>query len=356
MTDSPAVRHNADQWLALAQGATRSSIGACGARGPGPGVSSLPESCADLVSVIIPCYNQARFVGETIESVLAQTHRRHEIIVVDDGSADDPASVVARYGVRFIRQERQGVATARNTGWHASHGAFTVFLDGDDRLLPEALAVGHEVFLAHPDCGFVFGHGRLIDPAGCEMLPNFLSVIPDAGGYEQLLERNPIAFPAVAMFRRDVMEAVGGFRAVVGRRRIDNTSDYDLYLRVAERFPIHSHCVLVAEWRQHGTNTSRNSIMMLHSALAVLKSQRLPPTDRVRHRAARQRGLKRVRTFYGERLIEELRNEVRTGQISWLRFCIGVLTLMRHFPSGLMENVARKTRRMIAGHPAGGHS
>jgi len=314
-------------------------------------VYGLLESCGDLVSVVIPCYNQARFVGETIESVLAQTHRRHEIIVVDDGSADDdPASVVTRYGVRFIRQERQGVATARNTGWHASHGAFVVFLDGDDRLLPEALAVGYEVFLAHPECGFVFGHGRLIDPAGCEKFPNFLPVVRDAGGYEQFLEHNPIVFPAVAMFRRDVMEAVGGFRATVGRRRIDNASDYDLYLRVAEHFPIHSHCVPVAEWRQHGTNTSRNSIMMLHSTLAVLKSQRLPPTDRGRCRAARRRGLKRLRTFFGEQLVEELRNEVRVRQIGWCRLCIGSLTRMLHDSSGLMGNVARKNRGMIAGH------
>src|SRR5262245_11289001 len=217
MTSGAAVRDNPEQWLA--QGMIRSSIVLCGVRGPGPGVSDLPDSCADLISVIIPCYNQARFVGETIESVLAQTYRRHEIIVVDDGSPDDPASVVARYRVRFIRQERRGAATARNTGWHASRGAFTVFLDGDDRLLPEALAVGHEAFLAHPDCGFVFGHGRIIDPAGREVLPNFLlPVSPDEGGYERLLDRNPLPFPAVAMFRRAAVEAVGGFRAAVGRR------------------------------------------------------------------------------------------------------------------------------------------
>ena len=91
---------------------------------------------AALVSVVIPCYNQAHFLGEAIESVLAQTYPHLEIVVVDDGSTDNTGEVAARYpGVRYVRQENQGLAAARNTGLRHSSGDYLVFLDADDRLL-----------------------------------------------------------------------------------------------------------------------------------------------------------------------------------------------------------------------------
>ena len=109
------------------------------------------------VSVIIPCYNGARFLSETIESDLAQTYPHFEVIVVNDGSIDTTEEVVSRYfGVRYIRQENQGVAIARNTGLSESHGAYVVFLDQEDRLLPNALEVGINCLKTHTDCTFVY--------------------------------------------------------------------------------------------------------------------------------------------------------------------------------------------------------
>src|ERR687885_795015 len=111
-----------------------------------------------VVSVVIPCYNQAHFLGEAIESVLAQSYPHFEIVVVDDGSTDNTSEVAARYpGVRCIRQNNQGVAAARNTGIRESNGSYLVFLDADDRLLPEALEVGLEQLKVHPECAFVSG-------------------------------------------------------------------------------------------------------------------------------------------------------------------------------------------------------
>ncbi len=93
-----------------------------------------------MISVIIPCYNQAHFLYEAIESVLAQTHHDFEIIVVDDGSTDSTAEVAAGHpDVRYVRQPNRGVATARNTGLRESEGEYLVFLDADDHLLPAAL-------------------------------------------------------------------------------------------------------------------------------------------------------------------------------------------------------------------------
>src|ERR687894_2072239 len=98
-----------------------------------------------LVTVVIPCYNQAHFLGEAIESVLSQTYPHFEIVVVDDGSTDNTSEVASGYPpdkVRLIRQENKGLSAARNAGLGRSGGEYVVFLDSDDRLLAEALEVG----------------------------------------------------------------------------------------------------------------------------------------------------------------------------------------------------------------------
>ena len=94
------------------------------------------------VSVIIPTFNAAVLLGEAIASVLAQTYREFEIIVVDDGSTDTTAAVVTSFAsrqIRYIYQANQGVGAARNTGVKAASGALLVFLDHDDLLLPDCL-------------------------------------------------------------------------------------------------------------------------------------------------------------------------------------------------------------------------
>src|SRR6185503_10394131 len=96
-----------------------------------------------LVSIIIPCYNQGRYLGDAIESVLRQSYRRLEIIVVDDGSTDDSSQVARKYSdVKLRRQENRGFSRARNAGLEASRGDYLVFLDADDRLLPGAIQAG----------------------------------------------------------------------------------------------------------------------------------------------------------------------------------------------------------------------
>jgi hypothetical protein len=137
---------------------------------------------AALVSVVIPCYNQAHFMPDPIESVLAQTHPHHEIVVVDDGSTDNTQEVVGRYpGVRCIRQRNCGLAAARNTGIRRSNGDYLVFLDADDRLLPDALQVGLDDMRAHPECAFVSGRYRHIGIDGTPLPTPELPCVGDDG-------------------------------------------------------------------------------------------------------------------------------------------------------------------------------
>src|SRR4051812_14269251 len=89
------------------------------------------------VSIVITTYNHAHFLSEAIESAVNQSTAPREIMVVDDGSSDNPAAIVAKYpDVRFVRQSNQGLSTARNTGLDLAVGRYVVFLDADDRLLP----------------------------------------------------------------------------------------------------------------------------------------------------------------------------------------------------------------------------
>ncbi|MEO6860501.1 MAG: glycosyltransferase family A protein, partial [Microcoleus sp.] len=110
------------------------------------------------VSVVIPSYNSTQFLPEAIESVLEQSYPPFEVIVVDDGSTDETKEVCDRYPtVKYVYQNNQGVAAARNTGLRVSTGEYILFLDSDDCLLPEAIEIGVKHINALPEVGFVFG-------------------------------------------------------------------------------------------------------------------------------------------------------------------------------------------------------
>jgi len=118
----------------------------------------------DAVAVVIPCYNYAHLLGEALDSALAQTERPGDILVVDDGSPDDTAGVVARYaerGVRYLRRPNGGPAAARNTGAREVEGEFVVFLDADDRLDPNYLARTRQALAAAgPEIGYAYTQCR----------------------------------------------------------------------------------------------------------------------------------------------------------------------------------------------------
>jgi glycosyltransferase involved in cell wall biosynthesis len=250
-----------------------------------------------LVSIIIPCFNQSHFLKDAIKSVLAQTHRTFEIIVVDDGSTDATAAVSALYPhVRCVRQENQGLASARNTGLASSRGEYLVFLDADDRLLPDALQIGLECLQERPRAAFAYGHYSWISADGENRGPG----TPPYEGidhYEAFLRVNFVGTPAAVMFRRYAFEVIGGFDI-----RVSPAADYDVYLRVAKEFQIFGHGKLVAEYRRHDQNMSRNSTLMLRSVLTVLRSQEQHLSNAPRYQGALATGVNCWCSYYGGQL------------------------------------------------------
>jgi len=253
-------------------------------------------STDDLVSVVIPCYNHGRFLGEAIQSVLDQSHEPKEVIVVDDGSIDDTATVAARYGVRYVFQRNQGLSAARNRGIRESRGASLVFLDADDRLLPGALAAGLACLHAHAECAFVYGGYRHIAEDGSiGSAQHSAPAEPDA--YLALLRYNHIGMHATVMYRRRVFDLVGDFDT-----RLRAVEDYELYLRIARRFPIRRHDQMVAEYRKYGASLSDDPVLMLRSILEVLRREEPYVADRHAHLQALREGLQGNRAWYLERL------------------------------------------------------
>jgi glycosyltransferase involved in cell wall biosynthesis len=296
----------------------------------------MTSSLTKSVSVVITCYNQASFLGEAIETVLRQTCPPREVVVVDDGSQDDTAEVVNRYSeIRYIRQVNQGVVAARNNGWRETTSAYVVFLDGDDRLAADALEVGSESLDANLKCGFAFGRCRLIAADGAS-LTQTSPLCAESDFYAALLRRNEIWMPAQVIYRRAVLEAVGGFCAT-----FDHGSDYELYLRIAQKYPTFAHGNIVAEWRQHNANTTRDAVRMLKAATGVHRAQATFVRAHRQYEQAYREGAKEIENYFGERVIADIRTQMHARD-NRKQAAKAALTLLRYCPALLTKHIRRK--------------
>jgi glycosyltransferase involved in cell wall biosynthesis len=187
-----------------------------------------------LVTVIIPTYNRAWCLQEAADSVLAQEFKDFELIVVDDGSTDATAALLAAYGdrVRVLRQANRGVSAARNAGIAAARGKLIAFLDSDDIWLPRKLSAQVHFFQSHPDAlihqteELWVKNGRRVNPGQRHRKRNGMIFAPS-------LELCLVS-PSAVMVRRALFDRVGLFD-----ESLPACEDYDLWLRVSCRFPVH---------------------------------------------------------------------------------------------------------------------
>jgi glycosyltransferase involved in cell wall biosynthesis len=264
-----------------------------------------------LVSVVIPCYNQAHFLAEALESVLAQSYGRIEIAVVDDGSTDNTRQVTERYpAVNYFHQANRGAATARNTGIAKSQGELVVFLDADDRLLAWAVETGVHALREDGANACTVGACRDMGPGGEQLdAPDQPFVHRDH--YLALLKSCFILSGSSVMFSRWCLEAVGGFD-----QSFPTSDDYDLYLRIARRFPIQCHGRVVTEYRRHADSLTGDPVRTLRGELGALRAQRGAVKNR-RERVALRAGRRRARLAHSvslrQRLFEQVHNRDWSG-------------------------------------------
>jgi len=205
-------------------------------------VNSIYTRSSAFVSVVIPAYRCGGVIGRTLESVLGQTRAADEIIVVDDGSGDNTAEVVRRYGdkVRYMHQENAGASAARNTGIAAARGEWIALLDGDDEWLPQKLELQMGILARHPELMWVTGNylrclcgaqkraaeleehkaRRLL--AGKDFFASYFSALAAGAG----------GWTGTMVIKRQALIEAGLFRT--GQKR---ANDLDMWWRVAHRWP-----------------------------------------------------------------------------------------------------------------------
>jgi glycosyltransferase involved in cell wall biosynthesis len=216
-----------------------------------------------LVSIIIPCYNQGRYLSAAIDSVLGQTHKNIEVIVVDDGSTDDTSQVAARYAaesrIRYVRQENRGPSAARNAGVAISKGEYVNFLDADDTLLPEKLERQLDILQADPALALVYCDIFYIDENGVDIPEKSATSIAQSrrilsGDIFDSLFIGGYFPPHTPLLRFDAYKQSGGFD-----QDLRGCCDWDLWLRIAANgnraYYLNEK---LAAYRMHGANMSNN--------------------------------------------------------------------------------------------------
>lgn len=197
-------------------------------------ISTLNQS---QVGVVIPMYNAARTIEETLASVCAQTYRSLDIVVVDDGSTDASADLIKCWPdqrVRLVRQDNAGVAAARNLGALSTTAPFLAFLDADDIWLPTKIEAQMKVMEANPDNLVWCWYDEIDDASNC-------SCSPDLSSEETLAALccwNIVGNGSSILVSRRVFVESGGFDTTLRDRDAQGCEDYSFALRVAEKFPM----------------------------------------------------------------------------------------------------------------------
>lgn len=211
------------------------------------------------IDVIIPAYNAAKFVGEAVESALAQTYPDKQIIVVDDGSTDATKQVLSKYEerIRYIYQSNQGVAAARNKGIHAGTGKYIAFLDADDIWYPEKLEKQIAVLENNQKAGFVYCDNFFV---------NEKRQLSESYGYKVFLKKGNILpdlfcryflITSSLLMRRACFEWIGYFD-----ESLKVGEDYDFFLKLAFAFPAEVIEEKLWERRVSKTSLSRQDFVL----------------------------------------------------------------------------------------------
>ncbi len=217
------------------------------------------------VSVIIPNYNYEKFISATIESVLSQTYRNIEIIVVDDGSRDNSLEILKNFGdkIRVVSQENEGVSAARNHGVSLSEGDLIGFLDADDIWLPEKLERQIEKFNADTEVGLVHCSMTLIDLDNEPIGENSNGQEGWVSEEFLLFERGVVVGAgSTALVKRQVFDEVGGFDL-----RLSTAADWDFCYQVSRKYKLGFVAEPLVLYLIHGSNMHGNVKAMEHDML-----------------------------------------------------------------------------------------
>jgi glycosyltransferase involved in cell wall biosynthesis len=236
------------------------------------------------VSVFIASYNHARYIGQALDSVLAQTYRDFEIVVVDDGSTDGSHELLLDYQQRYPDQVRyswhagranKGVTATSNVGIARSQGEYLAWLGSDDVWYPHKLEKQMAHFAAQPAAGMVCSYATVVDEND-RPFPGVMGKDVSRDAFRQLVVGNVIC-PSTIVVTRACLNDVGVFNEKLVY------SDWELFIRIAAKYPVGFIAEPLASYRMHGRNMSVHgqAATKLERNLAVIETvfQEVPEAD-----------------------------------------------------------------------------
>ncbi|WP_413205762.1 glycosyltransferase family 2 protein [Rhodospirillum sp. A1_3_36] len=222
------------------------------------------------VSVVMPAYNVAAFIEESIGSVLAQTWSDFELVVVDDGSSDNSAALAEAIDdprISVIRQVNRGLAGARNTGIRAARAPIIAFLDSDDLWMPRKLEAHMAHLAAHPAVGVSFDPSRIIDdaghPLGLVQTPKRRDISP-----LDVFTRNPVGNGSAPVIRRTCLDSIALLPAP-GEPGADRLCWFDESFRQSEDIECWMRIALTTDWRFQGLDEALTWYRISESGLSA---------------------------------------------------------------------------------------
>ncbi|MBI3650622.1 MAG: glycosyltransferase family 2 protein [Acidobacteria bacterium] len=249
-----------------------------------------------LVSVIMPTYNNALYIGAALDSVLQQTFQDFEIIVIDDGSTDNTAEVLQPYrdAIRYLKKANGGPSSARNLGIALAQGEFIAFHDSDDTWVADKLALQLDHFAQNPEVGVVFTGSHRYNAKGI-VDSNIRKghTMPTGMIFDKILTDHFIAMPSV-MVRKSCLDHIGLFEeGLIGNE------DFNLYLRLARHYAFGFVNKVLVHIRLHEHNLSDNLAQMCEDEIKNLdKIAALFPDARIPKRQLSGRIYARFGRYY----------------------------------------------------------
>jgi glycosyltransferase involved in cell wall biosynthesis len=219
------------------------------------------------ISVLMPVYNNDRYIVEAVESILNQTVTDFEFIIVDDGSTDRTSTILSDYEkrdprVRVIRQENRGIVTALNAGIAFCKALYIARMDGDDISYPNRFGLQMDYLDNNPDCVVVGGVFMSIDEDGNSLSP-YRFARNRVTSFQTFPIQVALTVHPLAMIRKQALVAVGGYRST-----FPHAEDYELFLRISEYGRLHNLDEILLSYRNHRQSISRRNIELQETAMA----------------------------------------------------------------------------------------
>jgi glycosyltransferase involved in cell wall biosynthesis len=221
------------------------------------------------VSIVIPAYNAMNYLPQTVSSVMEQTYKDFEIVLVNDGSTDRIQEWVAAQNIpqiKLISQENRGLAGARNTGIRQSQGIYIAILDADDLWEPTKLEKQVQILDSDPEAALVYTWVSLVDEDGVSTGRFYKSQV-EGKVWEPMLFVNIVGCGSVPLIRRACLDEAGYF----DENLKSFMEDWDLWLRMAQRYNFRVAREILVYYRQRGDSASKNWTAMERSYRLVIE-------------------------------------------------------------------------------------